>query len=181
MGIRESLNNPVVAGVVIVVVLATVAAIWTFGGDARPLDGYGYFFDLDRRETFVMQLPDEVPPVQTADGTTAVRAVMFGCGGCDEAATRSVAYLEMWLDSAKQALKNPVEVPAEEARPGVTGDVAAQREAGHMIARLPQGESDPQWVPVRSPAGQEIMLGSSQLCAGGKQVHECSPLASELP
>lgn len=180
MDIRKMLNNPAVAAAVVAaVILIVVVARMARGGD-RQLEGYAFFYDVDRHELTAIKSPDELPPVTTEHGTRAVRAVMFGCGGCEDKAERTVGYLEMWDDASKAAVTAMAQAPVDETVPGAAAGVAQRRDMGHLVARYVKGQA-PQWFPAGSPTGREILASSTKLCPNArKPLSQCSPLSSDV-
>lgn len=122
-----------------------------------------WFYDLSTGQ-LITKDRQSVPPIN-ADGSTAVRARVYGCDGCGEG-DRHVVVIEKYPDAAAEQLRQTLpadatqgEVDAFDARRSRLLDEAL------LIAAPPQTPGDDIiWTPHASPQAKDIRSRLDDLC-----------------
>lgn len=161
MGLRDTIRNTPIAGVVIAAILIGLAVLVVMRSNQPPPDPQAYYLDLSTGDLFV-HTKRATPPIDVPGGAAGmgVRAAVIGCGDCS-ASNRKVAYIEKFSREAIAAMSaTPVD------------DEAAQRNQmtimqGRLVAHPPQGGAEPQWVSGETEAGITIVGAASTICGGG--------------
>ena len=148
-------------------VLAVATLLLGSGGKGPPTRvNVVYVMDvMDKKFYAIDPAPREnIPPLTATNGRVAVRAYVYGCGGCSES-KRFVGYLEKFTDGAKEAkLRSGGVVSEEENR---------TLEEGHLVSA-----GGTKWVPSRSAAGVEIIQNALGRCDDkGSNLQRCDPSA----
>jgi hypothetical protein len=162
MGVRQLINDGNVAARIVVGLLAVASLgllAWQLRGSGLPdISGGAYFYSLASGELFVAD-NTEIPPIQGGDG---VRAHVFSCGDCADAAARYIGWLETYTDEAKAALAQETigEQPVLPPDP--------------MIAAEPRAGEPPTWFIVSSPQAMRIQQAATTRC-GDKSPNHCMP------
>jgi hypothetical protein len=175
VGLRETINKHTALATVIAVVLIVGAIVFFLLRDrsgATPNPGV-YYYDLGSTAANPLDrlFPArnlDIPPIDAPSGKTqpdgspaGVRAMVFACGSCDDAAARYIGYL----------ITTPGKARGQQGPPGLpTGPMGP---AGQVI-RSPQSET---WVPLTSGEGQAIMEAARTRC-GSEQPVDCLPGSS---
>jgi hypothetical protein len=132
---------------VALVAIAVAWIAWTMtadaGSDAARAQPKGWF-TVDDGATWFADLATKSPPFQTADGKTAVKAVVFKCGH----GKTFVAYLERLTPAAQLATQ-----PPKDGKANPYAGQMAFYEGGTQVKAPKTGS----WVSVNDPAATKII------------------------
>jgi hypothetical protein len=155
--LREALNKNPKASAAIGVVLVAAAvgwAVWALVIDsgAPPHDSKPKaWFTTDDGATWFADEAARSAPFKTADGKTAVKAVVYKCGH----GKTFVAYLERQSPAAQQSAETP---KGDKANPYATQ--MAYYKSGVQVKSPKKGD----WVPMNDPEAAKIL---SPVCPEG--------------
>lgn len=148
MTLRRLLQDNPTGAVVTVVAMLVVAAFIAFKPEApRGHALQAYYYDLDTDELFTDD-GSRLPPFTSPSGGEAVRAMVFSCGDCDDAASRFVGYLQKMSAELKQAYESGGEIPED-------------------VARLPmrvRGPDDDEWIAADAPGADAVTSAPTERC-----------------
>ena len=171
MSVRTWLNehSAAAAGIVIALLAVALVIIYQVMKSSPPK---AWYFDTGNGQLFAAAHEPSAAP----SGKEAVRAYVFGCGGCDQA-QRKVGYIERVTEAGRRATGTArIGTPEHEAiipggkSAGGTEAVLALRNEGHLVA-LPQ---DQKWVSVMSDEGMAL-IEKAGTCPDGKAAERCLP------
>lgn len=177
MQIRDWINEnqPIVAGVVIVVLILAFARITCelMGGPGySPITQEFYYYDLNTGELFPVSYK-EVPPIPAPSDiendtgeNNGVRAFVFSCTDCSDPSTFKIAYLQRLSDEAKEMHERMKsgEIPPEE--------MMMVPEEEYYVAR----PGDSRWVSGMSEQGMRLVESAyTEECPDGEMPEECFP------
>ena len=132
-----------------------------------------YYFVLDSGE-LVAAPAQQISPIATEDGRTAVEAMVLTCGSCSES-DRFVAYLAKYSDETKARLEQyNAELeqldPENEEHQEMLSRMQRDYEEGLLVA---SAEQPTRWVKMNSPQGTEII--NYRADCGDKRIKPCYP------
>ena len=167
-------NQPIVAGVVILILLLSFARIMcTLMGDNRaPRITEFFYYDVNTGNLFVANY-EAVSPIAAPsdiDNNTGrlngVRAFVFSCTDCSDPDTYMIKYLQRYTPKAKEAHEK----------------MLAGEMSDEYMYISPEEESeikrpgDENWVPSISEEANKIMEEAYQeRCPDGERAKECFP------
>jgi hypothetical protein len=168
MSIRDNFqNHPVVTVLVcaIVAIMAVLVVVNKSGSSGTTPPRVAWFYDLSTGRLFTADR-GEVPPL-TVDGSTAVRARVYGCNGCGEG-DRHVVVIEKYPDAVAEELRVPP--PADDSSPEANAYTSRRerlRVEAMLIAAPPRTPGEQvAWTPLNSPQAQSILARLDDLCPG---------------
>jgi len=134
-------KNPVVAIIaVIVLIVAIVMIARSMSGDSGAVQKVGDVFWYDTGSNQLYGAPMDIPPLKAPSGSDGVIAYVFAKGSCDNAADRSIAYLETNPD-----------------RDAIMNAAGMEERIPLMEQRLVRREGDTEWVEANSDEGAAIL------------------------
>lgn len=178
MQIRDWMNEnqPIVAGVVILVLILAFAKITctlTDSGSSRgPRITELYYYDMNEGKLFITS-SDQTPPIHAPSddknnprALNGVQAFVFSCTDCSDPDTFKIGYLQRYTPRAKELQDK---LRSGEAPP------EAMMMAPEMEFEIKRVD-DKRWVPGMSPEAEQIMDEVyRENCPDGKRPKPCYP------
>lgn len=168
MSIRDKIqNHPVVAVLLcaIVAIVAVLAAVNNSGSSGSTPPRAAWFYDLSTGRLFTADR-GAVPPF-AINGSTAVRARVYGCEGCGEG-DRHVVVIEKYPDTVAEELRVPPPVDASGRDADAYTDRRDRLRVESLLIAAPPRTGGEQivWMPLNSPAARAILDRLDDLCPG---------------
>jgi hypothetical protein len=171
-------NSAIVTLVTVLILALAVGLIWwgrkePTGNEVRSV----YFYDLTSKELFSApstSLPP-IPVPSDAAGTTTpkgVRAYVFSCGDCGNAADRVVGWLEMYTPAAQERLAPMFGPKRGKWGPASPEEVPNLLNPGDHLVATSAGKA---WVDANSSEVMRIRNDAQKPCPSGERPHECTP------
>lgn len=172
--IRQKLKDymvPVSVVCAMIAITALITAVSQFSDDVETVDPgrvvYAWFFDLGDRKLFKAD-SRLVPPIEAPSGGTAVSAVVFGCGGCNDESKWRVAYIEKYTAEGKAGLERH-----HHALAGSPNDDDLHKQTmslrQHGLLRSDPDQID--WQLASSAKGMALIRAAP--CHGGAPARRC--------
>jgi len=160
----------------ILVVCIAGGLIWSSQrGPAAPKVVSFYFYDMATKELFAApstSIPPIAAPSGGADGDKGVRAYVFSCGDCGNAAERTIGWLELYTPEAKKKLEPLFGPNRSEFGPTSPEEVPGLLSANdHLIASV----DGVNWLDAKSLGATNIRQDARKPCASGERPKECRP------
>lgn len=161
-----SSSNTVKVVAAVVLFAGAGFGFYRFFNQESDISEQAYYYDLSEKQLFAASR-EALPPIRGVndpeeDGVRAV--VICVAGNPDDAANRSIAYLEKYGAELKQNL--------ELVRAGKAEPLSSKIRNGlRFVKRL----SDEQWHAANSPEGAKILNGWNIAGSDGKYPVVCSP------
>lgn len=166
MGIRETLNKnqPIVLGVVIVVILATVYVIYSQTRGSSISIATKSYYTTDDGATYFPDDVSKLPPFDSG-GKQAVRCYVFKCGS-----DTFVGYLERYTPEYKAQLAKMTEL-SKSGNTMPPGPEIAKIQALQMSGVEIKKPGDKEWAKAFGPAARMRAVA----CKDGKPADSVSP------
>ncbi len=179
------MNRNLLGTLALLVLLVAVVAIirQTRRSYLPPVITHDWYCDLNTHTLF-STATGQTPPIAAPSGAAAdgleagVRAHVFTCSKCTES-ERSIGWLETYTPEMKQRLLE-LRQPAskERPRPGpqlTMAEIMLETDLRTGMTSLIKRPDDPNWVPIKSPEGQQIIQEARRRCGPDKVARPCSP------
>lgn len=164
MSIREFTQKYPVVAVVLAVVVVGFAVYRVAGGKRGGSGNLRWFYDVQTGQLFSHD-GNALPPIAAPSGGEGVRAHVFTCGNCSNAADRQIAYLEKNVrpetptgDATTPTNPNP-------------GQMMMLKEGRQLVA---QPDTELKWIALESPAGMRLTRMADR-CPDPKKLQMCQP------
>lgn len=155
----EKNRQAILATVAVVALLIAGGLIVGRGSSGGAGDGpkHVYFYALNTGDLFTA--PNTATTAPAPAGGEGVRAYVYSCTSCDDAASRFAGYVQKYTEQAVAAMANPSPETEDALREGNL--VASPAEGGEL-----------KWVAADSDAGQRIQNAPFNKCA---ELQPCEP------
>jgi hypothetical protein len=174
MSLRETMNkNPVVTGIVVIVLIAVGG--WFCYSSLTARGGQGdmpkfYYYTVDEGKTLFSVSADEIPPIMK-DGKEAVRARVYSC---DDGKTTFAVYLEKYNETFKKQVEAAKAKPKDPNAKGPSALSGLLEGPAAAFAQLVKKPGDTTWLAGTSADGIKVMY---MKCPSGRN----QDLTEKLP
>lgn len=157
---------------VVLLVIAGVVIVRSRGGSSGSAIAGEMYFDVQSGELFIGPL-DALPPVSAPSGGEGVRAVVYGCGSCDDPLVGHVAYLIKYSDEAKREIQS-LRQQAQSAPPEESGALLAEADSYLTLKRMIAPPDAAQWQLDDGTVVDRLLATVRQRC-GSDDLVPCRP------